>query len=77
VQQENLLPDTKAITRGTIEMHEYRGKWLVRYKDLDGNVYRDTYETADVGFPVFLKYVDQCRAACREHNLSKIATQEW
>ena len=30
---EALLPDTDAIQAGVLEWNEYRGKWLVRYKE--------------------------------------------
>lgn len=37
---ESLLPDTDAIAAGTLEWTEYRGKWLVRYRDASGSVQR-------------------------------------
>ena len=36
--QESLLQGTGALPWGTVEVTEYRGKWLVRYKSVDRQV---------------------------------------
>lgn len=64
--QENLLPGTDAITRGTIEEVPYRGKWLVRWKDQSGVVLQRKFDSVDESHEFFLVCVNQARAAARE-----------
>ena len=54
---ESLLPDTDAIAAGTLEWTEYRGKWLVRYRDASGSVQRvrtASWNEANQAFEKFL-----------------------
>jgi hypothetical protein len=63
---ENLLPDTHAIQKGTIEEVEYRGKWLVRWKDLKGSVIQRKFDTTDESHPFFLACVNKQRETLKE-----------
>jgi hypothetical protein len=65
MQQENLLPDTHAIMSGTIEETSYRGKWLVRWKDLNGGTIQRKFATVDESHDFFLQCVDMLRADLR------------
>ena len=50
-------PDTDAIAAGTLEWTEYRGKWLVRYRDASGSVQRvitASWNEANQAFEKFL-----------------------
>lgn len=60
---EALLPDTDAITRGTIEFVPYGSKWLVRMRRLDGSIRRELFRTAAEGWPFFQDCVGQMREA--------------
>ncbi len=55
--QESLLPDTDAIKKETLEWEPYKGKHLVRYKDMNGVVHRTltaNWEEADAAFTKYL-----------------------
>lgn len=61
MKQEALLPGTDAIPSGVIELMEYRGRWLVRQRRLDGSVRRELFRTASDAFEVFLRWVEELR----------------
>jgi hypothetical protein len=63
--QESLLPDTYAIRRGEIEEVLHRGKWLVRWKDLNGIVVQRKFATVDESHPFFLECVNRLREQLR------------
>jgi hypothetical protein len=76
VAQEALLPDTHAIKRGEMECVPYRGRWLVRWKDGEGNAHQEKFPTVDEAFPRFLELVNHWREASSTsrptgNNLSK------
>ncbi len=71
MKQEALLPDTDAISQGTLEMVSYRGKWLVRYKTIAGDTYKNTYpakntvtleKDRDEAFTQFCEWREHLRA---------------
>lgn len=59
--QENLLPDTRAIPKGTIEWTIWKGKHLVRYKDLRGIVRRQDFPLDEPGELAAIEYLDRCK----------------
>ena len=63
---EALLPDTDAITKGTLEWTEYRGKHLVRYRDQNGSVQRTLTASWDEANAAFEKYLADLRQHCRQ-----------
>ena len=65
MSQESLLPGTHAIQKGTIEEVEYRGKWLVRWKQSDGSVRQRTFNSVDESHPYFLECVETQRMASK------------
>lgn len=80
MKQEALLPDTEAIESGTLEMIPYRGKWLVRYKTLAGDTYKQVFpakssivleKDRDEAFDQFCKWREQLRA-----DAAKMADQQ-
>jgi hypothetical protein len=78
MQQEALLPGTDAIPAGAIEISEYRGRWLVRQKRLDGSARRLIFHTVDEAFPQFLEWVDELRSELREQRRKTMAEfREW
>jgi hypothetical protein len=40
MKQENLLPGTRALPRGTVEWSSYKGRELIRYRRLDGETWQ-------------------------------------
>lgn len=65
--QEALLRGTKGISRGNIEMDEYKGRWLVRWKDLDGYAHREFFplDAGDTAHAKFLEVVNTIREQIR------------
>lgn len=62
--QESLLPDTRAIPRGSVE-YELRSKVLVRYKSLTGYVWQRQIADRAEAFRVFWEFVEKLRAEVR------------
>lgn len=64
-RQESLLRGTDAIKTGTVEWTEYRGKHLVRFKDLAGFTVKNTFPRTPLGQQLagdfFWKCVDKLR----------------
>jgi hypothetical protein len=66
MRQEALLPDTKAIPRGTVEVRNYQGKILVRCKHLDGLVERQTFTDADAAHAYTWNCAERLRQEARK-----------
>jgi hypothetical protein len=62
---ELLLPGTDAIARGTLEMSPYRGRWLVRYKNLSGYVAQRQFERTAEARMFFDECLEKLRAEVR------------
>ena len=56
------LKGRHAITRGTIEQFEERGKWIVRWKEADGTPHERQFATVDESHPFFLEVLEAARA---------------
>ena len=81
MKSEALLPDTDAITKGTIEIVRSRGKMLVRYKRIDGNTSQKTFSAKgstlqqsdiDEVFEEFLLHVHDLRMKARSWQKNKV-----
>jgi hypothetical protein len=60
-RQETLLPNTRALTRATVEVMRYQGKILVRYRDHQGMTERQTFNDADQAMHQFWAYAERLR----------------
>jgi hypothetical protein len=69
---ECLLPNTRAMLKGTVETEAYRGKTLVRYRDLNGYTHRLLISDPDQAHEQFLKWVHELRLACQERRLPDV-----
>jgi hypothetical protein len=67
MKQESLLPGTYAIKQGTLEIQEYRGRWLIRYKTRDNDTWHHQYNTVEEAWPKWLALVNELREAARKH----------
>ena len=66
MRQEALLPNTRAIPRGTVEF-ESRQKALIRYKSLNGSTWQRQIIDREEAFRVFRGFVENLRReAARE-----------
>jgi len=66
IKQEALLPNTRAIPRGTVEF-ECRRKVLIRYKSLNGNVWQRQILDREEANDIFWGFVENLRSeAARE-----------
>ena len=63
--QENLLPGTDAIPRGSVQTSAFGGKTLVRYKDLKGHVMRRVIADPDAAHAQFLEWVNSLRESLK------------
>lgn len=57
------LKGRKAIQRGTLEEFEERGKWIVRWKDLDGVPREKQFDSVDESHLFFCGLLDATRTA--------------
>ena len=62
---ENLLPGTKAIMKGTVEVGSYRKGYLVRYKNIEGGVMQRQFKTVDEAMRIFWAYADRLGSEAR------------
>jgi hypothetical protein len=58
---EALLPGTNAISRGSVESVPYRGKRLVRYRNLAGYVMQRQFRDPDEAHRYFLECVGRLK----------------
>jgi hypothetical protein len=64
MRQESLLPNTKAIPRGTVEF-ECRQKVLVRYKTMNGTVWQRQFKDREAAHRQFLEWVGRLEEEAR------------
>lgn len=64
--QESLLPGTDAITKGQVENVPYRGKRLVRYRNLQGYTTQRQFENGDESDTFFWECVEKLKQELRE-----------
>jgi len=64
---ENLLPGTKAIMKGTVEVGAYRKGYLVRYMDLKGSVMQRQSSTPEEAMATFWAYRDRLGIEARRN----------
>jgi hypothetical protein len=65
------LKGRHAIQRGVMEEREERGKWLVRWKDLNGVPHERKFDTSDESHAFFLGLVNATREQLTEQR------REW
>lgn len=63
---ESLLPGTDAIPKGQIESTRYRGKFLIRYRNMDGYTTQRIFESADESHDFFLICIERLKREIEE-----------